>query len=185
MVAFRWARVIANTYATSGCSNITARVRGIIVLMRLTSALRAAALFEAGKGAVVLLAGFGLLSLVHHDVQGFAERLVAEAHLNPASRYPRIFVELAGRATDGRLMALASAALMYSAIRFIEAYGLWHARRWAEWFAALSAGVYVPFEIVELRAHFSWLIVAALAANLTIMALMLVAVARTSAPPPP
>ncbi len=151
--------------------------------MRLSSALRAAALFEAAKGAIVLLAGFGLLSLVHHDVQGFAERLVAHAHLNPASRYPRIFVDLAGRATDGRLVAAASAALLYSSVRFIEAYGLWQSRRWAEWFAALSAGLYVPFEIAELRHHFSWLIAAALAANLAIMAVMLFAVARGSETP--
>jgi uncharacterized membrane protein (DUF2068 family) len=148
--------------------------------MRLSSAIRAAALFEAAKGAIVLLAGFGLLSLVHHDVQAFAERLVAHAHLNPASRYPRIFVEFAGRATDGRLIAAAAAALVYSAIRFIEAYGLWRVRRWAEWFAAISAGVYVPFELIELRAHFSWIVAATLAANLAIVAVMAYAVARGS-----
>lgn len=148
--------------------------------MRLTSAIRAAALFEAGKGAIVLLAGFGLLSLVHHDVQGFAERLITHAHLNPASRYPRIFIDLAARATDGRLVIAACAALLYSAIRFIEAYGLWNSRRWAEWFAAISAGIYVPFELIELRDHPSWIVVAALAANLLIVALMLYAVARGS-----
>src|SRR5215204_3460224 len=146
--------------------------------MRLSSALRAAAVFEAAKGAFVLLAGFGLLSLVHRDVQGFAERLIAHAHLNPASRYPRIFVDLAGRATDRRLLTAAFAALLYSAIRFIEAYGLWRVRRWAEWFAALSAGVYVPFEVVELRGHFTWLVAAMLAANLMIVTVMLFAVAR-------
>jgi len=150
--------------------------------MRLSSAVRAAALFEAAKGALVLLAGFGLLSLVHHDVQRFAERLVAHAHLNPASRYPRIFVEVAGRATDSRLMVAAAAALVYSAIRFIEAYGLWRVRRWAEWFAAISAGIYVPFELIELRSRFSWLVAATLAANLAIVALMLFAVSRARHP---
>lgn len=148
--------------------------------MRLSSAIRAAALFEAGKGAIVLLAGFGLLTLVHHDVQGFAERLITHAHLNPASRYPRIFIDLAARATDGRLVIAACAALLYSAVRFIEAYGLWRARWWAEWFAALSAGLYVPFELVELRDHFSWIVVAMLAANLAIVWVMALAVARAA-----
>lgn len=148
--------------------------------MRLSSAIRAAALFEAGKGAIVLLAGFGLLSLVHHDVQGFAERLIAHAHLNPASRYPRIFIDLAARATDGRLVIAACAALLYSAVRFIEAYGLWRARWWAEWFAALSAGLYVPFELVELRDHFSWIVVAMLATNFAVMWVMALAVKRGS-----
>ena len=45
--------------------------------MRLSSALRTVALIEAAKGALVFVVGFGLLSLIHHDVQRFAERLIA------------------------------------------------------------------------------------------------------------
>ncbi|MGH8672328.1 MAG: DUF2127 domain-containing protein [Burkholderiales bacterium] len=53
--------------------------------MRLYSALCTVALLDAAKGALVLLAGVGLLSLLHHDVQRFAERLIFHAHLNPAA----------------------------------------------------------------------------------------------------
>ncbi|MCZ7627423.1 MAG: DUF2127 domain-containing protein [Candidatus Methylomirabilis sp.] len=38
----------------------------------------------------------------------------------------------------------------YASVRFVEAYGLWLERRWAEWFAAVSGGIYIPFEIYEL-----------------------------------
>ena len=34
--------------------------------MRLASTVRAVALFEAAKGALVFLAGFSVLSLIHH-----------------------------------------------------------------------------------------------------------------------
>ena len=141
--------------------------------MRLSSALRSVALLEAAKGALVLLVGFGLLSLIHHDVQRFAERLIAHAHLNPAARYPRIFMDLANQLTDGRLLLIAAGAAVYSIVRFIEAYGLWYARRWAEWFAALSGGVYLPFEILELYERVTWLSVGALVLNSTIVAVML------------
>ena len=40
--------------------------------MRLASTVRAVALFEAAKGALVLLAGLGALSLIHHDAQRLA-----------------------------------------------------------------------------------------------------------------
>jgi hypothetical protein len=53
--------------------------------------LRTIALVEALKGALVLLVGLGLFSLIHHDAQQIAEQLVAHSHLNPGSRYPRIF----------------------------------------------------------------------------------------------
>jgi len=35
-------------------------------------------------------------------------------------------------------------------VRFVEAYGLWRARAWAEWFAMISGAVYVPFEVFDL-----------------------------------
>ena len=35
----------------------------------------------------------------------------------------------------------------YVLVRFSEAYGLWHERRWGEWLGALSAALYVPFEL--------------------------------------
>jgi uncharacterized membrane protein (DUF2068 family) len=146
--------------------------------MRLSGALRTVALLEAAKGVLVLLVGFGLLSLVHHDIQRIAEHLVSRAHLNPASHYPHIFLVLADRLTDTRLLLLATGAAGYSLIRLIEAYGLWRARRWAEWFAALSGGFYLPVEIYELYEHFHWLTVVTFSANVLVVTFMLYCVFR-------
>jgi uncharacterized membrane protein (DUF2068 family) len=140
--------------------------------MRLTDGLRTVALLEAAKGAIVLLVGLGLFSLMHRDVQGFAERLVLHAHLNPAAHYPHIFLDLSRRITDTRLWQLALAAAGYSLVRFIEAYGLWHMRGWGQWFAALSGAVYIPFELVELVNRPNWLSVGALLLNAGIVAFM-------------
>ena len=109
--------------------------------------LRTIAVFEAVKGFAVLVAGTGFLLLVGRDVQGMAERFVRHLHLNPANRYPRIFVELAGKSSPDRLHWLAAGALVYSILRFAEAVGLWHGRRWAEWFGVATGLIYVPFEL--------------------------------------
>lgn len=148
--------------------------------MRLSSALRTVALIEAAKGALVLLVGFGLLSLLHHDVQRSAERLITQAHLNPAAHYPRIFIKVANQLTDARLLLVAVGAAVYSLVRFIEAYGLWYARRWAEWLAALSGGIYIPFEILELYKGVTWLSVGALVVNSVIVVFMLYSVFHTN-----
>jgi uncharacterized membrane protein (DUF2068 family) len=137
--------------------------------MPLSNGLRSIALFEATKGALVLFAGFGLLSLVHRDVQHFAERLLEHFHLNPAARYPHIFIEAASRLTDTRLLLIAAGAAAYALVRLIEAYGLWYARRWAEWLAALSGGIYIPFELFELYKRFTWLSLGALVVNIAIV----------------
>src|ERR1051325_10125084 len=107
------------------------------------------AVFEAAKGAIVLLVGLGLLSLLHRDVGALAAQLVRRSHLNPARHYPEIFLRAVTHVTDARLWALAGGAAAYAALRFIEAYGLWHRRVWAEWFALLAGGLYLPVELYE------------------------------------
>ncbi len=128
------------------------------------------AIFEFAKGLLVLLAGLGLLSLIHGDAQTVAENIVRLLHLNPARRYPRVFIEAASRLTDTRLWFLALAAAVYAAVRFVETYGLWHERPWAEWFAVLSAGIYLPVELYHLINKPSFLSVAVLLVNAGIVA---------------
>lgn len=134
--------------------------------------VRTIALVEGAKGALVLAAGCGLLGLVHHDVQGLAEKLVRHSHLNPASHYPRIFLELAAKVNDGNLWMLALVATLYGVLRFIEAYGLWRERRWAEWFAAISGGVYIPIELYELAEGINLVKLLVLAVNCLVVAYM-------------
>jgi uncharacterized membrane protein (DUF2068 family) len=112
--------------------------------------LRTVAAFEAAKGLIVVVAGLGLLSLLHHDVQRAAESVVRHLHLNPARHYPRVFIEAATRVTDSRLWLLAAGAFAYAVVRAVEAYGLWRARAWAQWFAILSGALYLPVEIFAL-----------------------------------
>ncbi len=109
--------------------------------------LRLTAIFEATKGGLVLLAGSGMLMLVHRDVQEVAEQFIGRLHLDPAGRYPRIFLRVATEATPTKLRLLALVALVYAIIRFVEAAGLWHARRWAEWLGVASGLMYLPIEV--------------------------------------
>lgn len=134
--------------------------------------LRTIAAVEAFKGAIVLIIGFGLLSFLGRDADVFAEHLVNRLHLNPAHHYPHVFIQAMADVTDSGLWLLAGLAALYSLLRFVEAYGLWYHRRWAEWLAALSGGVYVPVEIYEIAHRASWLKIGALVVNLAIVAYM-------------
>lgn len=150
--------------------------------MKLSGSVRAVALLEATKGTLVFLAGFGALSLLHHDVQRIAGELIGHLHLNPAKRYPSIFLEAAGHLTDARLWLLAAMAAAYGLLRFMEAYGLWRGRPWAEWLAAGSGSIYIPFELYELFQGFTWLSVGALGVNLFVVGVMIIALVRGRRP---
>jgi len=131
--------------------------------------LRVVSIFEATKGLLVLLTGFGLLAYIHKDLHLAAEQLVRRFHLNPASRYPRIFLDLADNVTDAQLWVLALSALLYAVIRFVEAYGLWLQRRWAEWFGLFAGAIYVPIEIFEVTRNVTWPRVSLLIVNTAIV----------------
>ncbi|MBT0652408.1 DUF2127 domain-containing protein [Geomobilimonas luticola] len=141
--------------------------------------LRAIALLEGAKGALVLLVGFGLLALIHHDLHAAAEQLVRHFHINPASHYPRVFLDLSGRLTDMKLWSMALGAMFYAAIRFAEAYGLWKQRPWAEWFGLLSGGMYIPIELYEVVQGITWPRMTVLAVNGVVVAYLLVVVVRS------
>jgi uncharacterized membrane protein (DUF2068 family) len=137
------------------------------------AALRAIATFELAKGLVVLLAAVGALSLVHRDAWDVAGSLLHFLHIGRHHHYVDVFLKLADRVTDERLWLVAGGCVLYSTIRFIEAYGLWRARAWAEWFAFAAGTVYLPFEVYELIRKVTAVRMAILIANLAVILYML------------
>jgi uncharacterized membrane protein (DUF2068 family) len=146
--------------------------------------LRMVATFEATKGLIVLAVGLGLFRLIHRDVEAGAERLVRHLHFNPASHYPRILIDAAGRLDDAHLRLLAIGALVYAAIRFAEASGLWLDRRWAEWFGAISGAIYLPLEIYNLWEMVTWPRVTVLVVNSIIVIYLVQVLVRGHGGPP-
>lgn len=133
------------------------------------------AAFEAFKGLVALAAASGLLLFVHRDLHVLVMRLVEHAHLDPAAKYPHIFIDAATHLQNRRLTLLALGAAAYSLIRFVEAYGLFRAAAWAEILAAISGAIYVPFELHQVLHRASWLSIAALTLNMAVVGIMLYA----------
>ncbi|MEO5692144.1 MAG: DUF2127 domain-containing protein [Usitatibacter sp.] len=146
--------------------------------MKTRQTIRVIALFEGAKGALVLALGSGLLAVVHKNLHEVAVRLVEHAHLNPAAKYPHIFIEVASNTQDSRILLLAAGAALYALVRFVEAYGLFLERTWAEALAAVSGALYVPFEVHGLVNRPGWLGVMLLCVNLAVVAFMLGALSQ-------
>jgi uncharacterized membrane protein (DUF2068 family) len=137
-----------------------------------SSGMRAVAIFEAIKGALVLLAGFGVFTLLHRDAHEVAIELIRHLHLDPTKRLPHLFINALSQVNDAQLWLLVLLAVAYAAIRFAEAYGLWHGRRWAECFALISGAIYLPVEIYELTRGLSAIKAGALVINVLVILYM-------------
>lgn len=144
----------------------------------LRRAVRVVGIFQAVKGCAVLVAATGALSLAPQTLHDWALKLVEHAHLNPAAKYPRIFVEAATHLHDSHLLLLAAGAAAYATLRFVEAYGLLTGKRWAEMLAAASGAIYIPFELFELVEEATWLRAVLLSTNVVIVILMMLAFRR-------
>lgn len=111
--------------------------------------LRSVAAVEIAKGFFALVASGALIILLRRDVdlQDVALRIFDFLHIDPDRRIPTMFIEAAGRAMDMNVVVVISFAAVYIALRFLEGYGLWHGRVWAEWLALASGSIYLPLEI--------------------------------------
>lgn len=112
--------------------------------------LRAVASIELSKGIFVLILGGIAILLLHKDSWVIAESILALFHISTDRRSAQLFLDYADDLTDARLWMLARLAFAYSALRFVEAYGLWKQRTWAEWVALGSGTLLIPLEIREL-----------------------------------
>jgi len=135
--------------------------------------LRAVATIEALKGVLAILLTACLLFLLHKDVEQMAGNILDALHISPEHPISLAFLHVARNMTDGRLWGLAAGAVAYAGVRFVEAYGLWNRRVWAEWFALLSGALYVPLEITQAIEHPDAIHILVLVANIFIVLYML------------
>ena len=91
--------------------------------------LRTVALFELGKGLLILLIGLYLLSLVHKNVEAEATNLMHVLHADPAWHISQWFLNYVGTLTDQRLRLFALIAACYFIVRVRRSF----------WFVARTA----------------------------------------------
>jgi len=123
-------------------------------------------------------ASVGLLSLAHHDVRALAYALIGHFHLNPDAHYPKLLLDEAALLANSNLLQTVVLAWAYAAIRLLEGYGLWQDRAWAEWLAALSGSVYLPWEINHLMQHTTAINAMVLLGNVAVVLYMVIRLRR-------
>ena len=134
--------------------------------------LRAVATFEALKGVLVIVLLFLLLA-VHNRIEDYAEDLLYHLHINFDHNYAQRFLRGASRLSDSPLWTIGLAATLYAIVRFVEAWGLWNRRVWAEWFALVSGALYLPWEIIKVAERVNWEHVGVLTTNVVVVVYML------------
>ena len=122
----------------------------------------------------ILAVGFGIFLLFitggreHYTIAA----LLAEYGIDPARFTPPSLMKFLPAIEDIHPFIIAVAAFFYAIIRGVETYGLWRETRWGETVCALSAIIYLPFEIESIAKSADWLNISSLVFNVIVIVFM-------------
>ena len=135
---------------------------------RRNKGLLAIAIFKWTKGLILVLAGVGLVKLLHHDVAAYVEDLLNQLRVDTDNRYLGAFLSKLDLLDDKKIETLGALTFAYSALFLVEGTGLFLEQRWAEYLTIVATASFIPVEIYELLKGPSFLKCAALVINVAI-----------------
>jgi uncharacterized membrane protein (DUF2068 family) len=115
-----------------------------------TGLLRLIAVFKLIKTGLLVLAGIGILKLVHVDPAIELDRWVAKLGLDPGSRLINHTIQRVTNIPPHRIREFGIGTFLYAGLFLTEGIGLWLGKRWAEWFTVIATGSLIPIEAYEI-----------------------------------
>lgn len=130
--------------------------------------LNAIALLEGIKGILALSVAIGVNALVGEDLHQLTLDLMLKWGISPIGDYPQAILKMVDKVSNNSLILVTLVTLIYGVFRFVLAYGLWNELLWIEWFAFITASLYIPFELYAIYQDLNIFSVSALLVNLVI-----------------
>lgn len=133
---------------------------------------------ELTKGLLALIAAIGLEIAGPGLIRDLIGRLIIKLSVSPEhGALPAVLHMI-----NLRSMHIAvTVVLLYALIRFIEAWGLWHMRRWASWLGCIGTAVYLPIDAYALYRHPGWEAITVLSINCLITGYLMHDIVRRKA----
>src|SRR5450432_87033 len=105
------------------------------------------------KGLALLIAGVGVLSLLHRDAAETVKHWIEYIRIDPHDRLIDHFLERIAGVSHRTLRRLGVGTLLYAAVFCTEGIGLLTAQHWAEYMTAGVTASFLPLEAYELIVH--------------------------------
>jgi uncharacterized membrane protein (DUF2068 family) len=140
--------------------------------------IRLVAVFKLLKAAFLVVAGIGILKLIHMDVARELDHGIAMLGLDPGSRYVNHLIQKATNLSPNKIKELGLGSFVYAALFLTEGIGLWLLKRWAEWFTVVITSSLVPLEAYEIYRHPAPIKIIVLVINIAIVGYLLHRIAK-------
>jgi uncharacterized membrane protein (DUF2068 family) len=135
--------------------------------------LRLIALFKFLKASILIVAGVGILKLMHNDAATTLGHWFARLGLAPGNRFVDDAISKATNLPPNRIKDLGLGSFVYAALFLTEGIGLWLLKHWAEWFTVVITASLVPLEVWEIHRHPTVVKILVLLINIAVVAYLL------------
>ena len=113
------------------------------------------AAFKLLKGIVLLVVGFGALSMLHENVAVKVTNWADVLGVDPDNHLLHKLIQKLWKVDEKKLVEISAGTFFYAAIMLTEGVGLLLQKRWAEFFTIFATASFIPLEVYELIKHFS------------------------------
>jgi uncharacterized membrane protein (DUF2068 family) len=131
--------------------------------------LRLIALEKFVRGALLMIVGIKLLTLIGDDVHQRAVEFVQRHGIDMAHRWVQSSLNKLNGVGDTQLEEFGIIAFLYSLLLMTEGTGLWLGYLWAEYVTIVSTSLLMPLEIYEMVEKFTFVRLALLLINIGIV----------------
>ncbi len=122
------------------------------------------------KGCLLLALAIGLLQLLHQDIAHTLTRIANALKVDPNNRYLTDLLARSRLISDNNIGVVSGLTFAYSALFFVEGFGLYFEKVWAEFLTIIVTSAFIPLELFEIALHPNIWKVATLFINITIVA---------------
>jgi uncharacterized membrane protein (DUF2068 family) len=131
-------------------------------------------IYKVLEGSLLLAAGFGVLRLLHGDVEAHLRHWVHVLRVDPDNKYIHGFLERAFSISPKQLKELSIGTFIYAALRYAEGFGLAFRKKWAEYLTVIATGLFIPLEIFEMTHHLTYVKVLVFLTNVAVLVYLIV-----------
>ncbi|HEY6445035.1 MAG TPA: DUF2127 domain-containing protein [Acidobacteriaceae bacterium] len=113
--------------------------------------------FKLLQAALFVLLGIGAVRLLHKDLVEVTEHFIYAMRFNPEGHLVNLILEKVAMIDPHRLKQISAAIFGIAALDAIEGTGLVLEKAWAEFVTLILTACFLPWEIVLLVRHITWM----------------------------
>lgn len=129
--------------------------------------------FKLLQAALFVLLGIGAVQLLHKDLVEIAEHFIYAMRFNPEGHLVNLILAKVTLIDPHRLKQISAAIFAIAALDAIEGTGLVLEKAWAEFVTLILTACFLPWEVLLLVRHFTWMKVGLTVINLAVVIYLL------------